>query len=190
MSRWPPLDERFWGSLKKSPSGCWNWTGYLCNGYGRVSVKGKPIYAHRYAYELLVAPIPDGLTIDHLCRNRACVNPDHLEPVTRWENTRRAGAIESAARNRRSSAQCVNGHDFSEDNTYWHNGQRACVTCRRERSKLFHEKNRERRNRQSQDHRQTLKLAAQMMGISGREFIRRFGKSTKKAMEVIENGDA
>lgn len=69
---------------------CWVWRGGTVNGYGRTSVAGKAVAVHRAAYEVLVGPIPEGLTLDHLCRNRACYNPAHLEPVTLSENVRRA----------------------------------------------------------------------------------------------------
>ncbi len=76
-------------------SACWTWQRALRNGYGYLSVGGRPenggrrVYAHRHIYEMANGPIPSGLHIDHLCRNRACVRPDHLEPVTCTENTRR-----------------------------------------------------------------------------------------------------
>lgn len=74
-------------------SRCWTHTGYVMpNGYGQVRVAGKTMLVHRAAYEILVGPIPAGLDLDHLCRNRACYNPDHLEPVTRKENLRRGFA--------------------------------------------------------------------------------------------------
>ncbi len=71
-------------------TGCWNWSGARHpSGYGRLKVGGKQLYAHRYMYEKVRGRIPDGRVIDHLCRNRSCVNPDHLEVVTQTENMRR-----------------------------------------------------------------------------------------------------
>lgn len=95
---------RFWAKVDKGdPAGCWRWTASGVHGYGQFSVAGALILAHRYSWELLRAPIPAGLTLDHLCHtnstdcpggkscpHRACVNPDHLEPVTMYENLRRA----------------------------------------------------------------------------------------------------
>ncbi len=84
-------EARFWVRVQKA-AGCWLWTGDLNDrGYPTFALlHDRTVYAHRYAYELLVGPIPEGLTLDHLCRVPACVNPDHLEPVTKAENIRRA----------------------------------------------------------------------------------------------------
>jgi hypothetical protein len=105
---------RFWSKVTKSPNpdGCWTWTGArTTDGYGRFSITVEPgryrhVKAHRWSYEHTIGPIPDGLTIDHhdqRCRNRACVNPDHLEPVTRTENIRRAAAHRRRERPRSDS---------------------------------------------------------------------------------------
>lgn len=70
--------------------GCWPWTASTANGYGVLMVNKRREYAHRLSYARFNGPIPDGLDIDHICRNRTCINPDHLEPVTRGENVRRS----------------------------------------------------------------------------------------------------
>ena len=99
-------EDRFWSKVEKS-AGCWLWTAGLCHGYGQFSFLGLDVRAHRFAYELLVGPIPAGLEIDHLCRDRACVNPDHLEPVTHRENGLRG---ESPAVRIHRSGRCGRGH--------------------------------------------------------------------------------
>lgn len=124
------IEERFW--LKVEPTGfCWYWTGGLNpGGYGRFFVERKSsVAAHRFAYEALVGLIPDGLKLDHLCRNRLCVNPDHTEPVTNRVNTLRG--FGPTAQNARAM-QCSDGHEFTEENTYVNRaGSRVCRTCMR-----------------------------------------------------------
>ena len=109
---------------------CWLWIGTKDgSGYGLLYINGHLVKAHRFAYELLVGSIPEGLTIDHLCRNRACVNPDHLEPVTMRTNLLRGNGW--AAQNARK-AHCPQGHPFDEQNTYYDpKGGRRCRVCRR-----------------------------------------------------------
>lgn len=83
-----PLLDRFVEKVELAPDGCWNWLGAKVHGYGKIGAGGRgngTIVAHRVAYEWLVGPIPDGLQLDHLCRNRSCVNPSHLEHGRRGE---------------------------------------------------------------------------------------------------------
>lgn len=91
-------------------SGCWEWTGARSRGYGLLAVNYRRWKAHRLSWELFRGPIPDDLTIDHLCRNKACFNPDHLEPVTQAENLRRGDTI--PARNALKT-HCPQGHPYS-----------------------------------------------------------------------------
>ncbi len=100
--------------------------------YGQLGVDGTKVQAHRFAYELLVGPIPDGLEIDHLCRVTACVNPAHLEPVTGQVNTLRGDT--PAAKNA-AKTHCPQGHVYSVKNTGVGNGRRRCRTCGRERTR-------------------------------------------------------
>ncbi len=86
------LAERFWEKVLFNSHSCWDWIAGKSNGYGMISIDNVGYCAHRVAYEMEVGPIPDGLVIDHLCRNRGCVRPDHMELVTLAENTRRGNS--------------------------------------------------------------------------------------------------
>lgn len=110
---------------------CWIWSGAkIPDGYGQVRHQGKPAAVHRVAYSLLVGPIPEGLTLDHLCRRRDCFNPDHLEPVTAIENTRR-GDHKTSHRNR-VKTHCKRGHPLAGDNLVCTSqGKRQCRMCNR-----------------------------------------------------------
>jgi len=137
------LMDRVQAKISPEPmSGCWLWTGYLAGGqgYGGIEIRGQQCLAHRVVYELLVGPIPEGLELDHLCRNRCCVNPDHLEAVTSKVNVLRGVGISAA---NAVKTHCVNGHEFTDENTYLHRGHRHCRKCGREESRT-----RQRRNRQ------------------------------------------
>lgn len=120
--------RRFWASFRVADSGCWEWQGAIDpNGYGR-SRRGSEQYSHRRAYAMAKGPIPSGLTIDHLCRNRACGNPAHLEAVSHRTNILRS-PIQVAAVNARK-VRCLHGHLFSDGNTrFTKDGARACRTC-------------------------------------------------------------
>ena len=86
------LEARFWKKAIQGP-GCWEWSGSKSRGHGRLDVRGKTGYAHRFSYEVAHGPIPDGMQIDHVCHNRGCVNPSHLRAVTPKQNTEnKAGA--------------------------------------------------------------------------------------------------
>lgn len=107
------------------------WTGCIHpTGYGKLGRDGHTYYAHRYVYEQTVGPIPDGMVLDHLCRNRACVNTAHLEVVTQRENVLRGDTI--PARNV-VKTHCPHGHEYTPDNIYWAAGHRRCATCVRGR---------------------------------------------------------
>ena len=114
-------------------SGCLVWTGVKTrDGYGRFRVfDGKWVYrpAHRFLYERVMGKIGGGLTLDHLCRNRACINPAHLEPVTMRENLLRGATIVAA---NAKKTHCKRGHILAGDNLYRHKGKtwRDCLACR------------------------------------------------------------
>jgi hypothetical protein len=125
----PALEERYWPQVSKGPD-CWEWTGARRNGYGTIRSQGRQLSTHRVAYELAVGPIPAGLTIDHLCFNKVCVNPAHLEPVTRGENVRRYT---------RTIVRCPSGHPYDEANTWTdRKGKRQCLACNRARARAWY----------------------------------------------------
>lgn len=144
-------------------SGCWDWQGAKNDqGYGQMWISGekKARYTHRLSYEAAVGPIPAGLHIDHLCRNRGCCNPDHLEPVTARENTHR-GVAPSILLNHAN--RCGNGHDLStEGYRRKDGGGRVCKACSRERRKKLYALARD---------------AAALMDMTWTDYVARYGVS-------------
>lgn len=118
------LPDRFWSKVDKSAlGGCWSWIGCKARGgYGMFRL-GKMVLAHRIAYEAYIGDIPQGLEIDHLCRNRSCVNPEHLELVTHQENTLRGDTLTAA--NARKT-HCPRGHLYDAIDI---RGRRWCRMC-------------------------------------------------------------
>ena len=118
-------------------TGCLIWTHKSLSkeGYGQVWSGGKKWLAHRLSFTLARGPVDPALDLDHLCRNRACINPDHLEPVTRGVNVRRGDSPRLSALRQTSKTHCRNGHPYSEENTYVRpRGDRLCRTCHRAQS--------------------------------------------------------
>lgn len=115
------------------PDECWEWPQYHDpRGYGRVHLDGRHRFAHCAAYEVEHGPIPDGLEIDHLCRNHGCFNPAHLEAVTHLENMRRSAPARKA--------RCAHGHPYTPENTYIRpGGGRDCRACIRRRVARYQE---------------------------------------------------
>lgn len=129
------LPERFWAKVEKTDE-CWLWTAGLDrDGYGSFRMNNRNWRVHRIAFEDTGQVIPEGLVIDHLCRVRNCVNPDHLEPVTNGENVLRGDTV--TAKNARKTV-CDSGHDFTPENTGWQSSvtpKRYCKKCESDRNK-------------------------------------------------------
>lgn len=126
MTLYRPVYPRLMKRVSMEPSGCWLWRGNLTNGYGTISVHGRRVKVHRCSYEMFNGPIPDGLAIDHLCRQRACINPLHLEAVTLKENILRG---ESPTAERARKTHCIRGHSLCDAYRHGPKGGRRCRPC-------------------------------------------------------------
>lgn len=125
--------EKFWSKVEKVEGGCWMWKGRASTpGYGQVVVGGKWVSVHRFSYELENGPIPEGMSVDHLCYNKLCVNPMHLDLVSRADNVRRAKAM---------LEHCKRGHPFTAENTYRDpkTPRRHCRQCRKDANRAIRE---------------------------------------------------
>ncbi|KKM02057.1 hypothetical protein LCGC14_1788260 [marine sediment metagenome] len=129
----PAIRARLWAGALADGTGCWPWQRATSRGYGQLSINGTVCSAHRTAYEIVKGPIPDGLQIDHLCRNTRCINPDHMEAVTARVNTLRGN--NPPAVNARKT-HCKRGHEFVADNTVRTAKGRECRQCRNDNQRL------------------------------------------------------
>lgn len=128
------MNDRFMAKVSPEPNtGCWLWTGHVSkDGYGRFGIKRTAHEAHRVSYRLFTADIPDGLCVDHICKVRSCVNPDHLRLLTREENSRQQNNFN------RSKLTCSVGHPLVE-----RNGRRICKPCQAKKSMEYRRRNAE-----------------------------------------------
>jgi|SRR5579863_2592139 len=149
--------ERLLSRIEVQPNGCWLYRGSLTDGYGQMWDGKRKVLTHRFSYEYFKGPIPSEVITDHLCHkptecgggstcpHRACANPDHIEPSTHAKNSSKGRSIrnssqamepawKAAAARNRAKTHCVQGHEYTEENTYWWKGGRSCLICRRGRA--------------------------------------------------------
>lgn len=131
-------DARLLPKIAQAADGCWRWVAAIDQyGYGRFRQRDRNALAHRVVYELLVGSIAVDLTLDHRCRNRWCVNPAHLEPVSLAENIRRGTGVGVA---NATKTHCKHGHELTPENIYWKQGKRACRECGRQATRRWRER--------------------------------------------------
>lgn len=124
------MTEAFASKTKVGADGCVLWTAStVSSGYGQFWHERKKWLVHRLAYTWAKGEIPPNLTVDHLCKQRLCVNPAHMEIVTRGENAARGGGGAAIAAIKRAQTHCKHGHEFTPDNTKTWNGKRQCRAC-------------------------------------------------------------
>jgi hypothetical protein len=158
-----PSEDRAGRYPSCPPTGCWSHRlKPRQDGYRDVRVRGKTHPLHRLVYEHLRGPIPDGYVPDHLCRNRGCCNPDHIEPVTGRENVLRG---ETVAASNAEKTHCPRGHAYSGENVYpIPSGGRRCRECQREHDRLRRQQNPEARREADRRYRERRRALRQTQG--------------------------
>jgi hypothetical protein len=144
----PRMHDVFWQSVIPEPmGGCWLWTGPVNHDYGKTTLHQRHTSSHRKAWLVLVGEIPDGVQLDHLCKNTRCCNPAHLEVVTPRENQIRSDSF--AGVNARKT-HCVRGHELTGDNLFFNKGgkERQCRTCHNARGAANKKRTRARQRRE------------------------------------------
>jgi len=149
--------ENIWKYIKfpSDPKDCWIWIGGMMGKrYGTFCFMLKQHQAHRFVYELLVGKVPKGKELDHLCREKKCVNPDHLEPVRHKINCSRGKVNQN-----KNKTHCKNGHEFTEKNTYHFRNFRQCRKCEIKRKAILYLKNKLKIKKKYQENRIKQKVA-------------------------------
>lgn len=172
--------DRFWSRTKPGANGCIEWTGLLTPcGYGRFWVGDTMRRAHRVVWVLVHgSDVPSGMTVDHLCRNRRCVNPAHLEAVPSAVNTLRGRTLSAA---NKAKTHCARGHELSGKNLVWRSKTdgsryRVCEKCDSKRSRAA-----------AREQQRLVKEARELLGMGHVEYVAQYGQSRKVAAEIIRN---
>jgi hypothetical protein len=143
-NRWLSPEIRFAaGVVMDSKTGCWNWVRGNVKNYGRFTLNGVKVLVHHYTYQKTYGTIPDGLELDHLCRNPRCCNPAHLEAITHQENVARGNVAIANGIRGRMVTECLNGHSYTPENTYTHRNMRSCKVCRRAKNREWQRRSKE-----------------------------------------------